>query len=95
VLASVILALTPVYIYRIGHSATGNEQLLFESIFFWYLGAILLVAPRYSKKLYLLELIDKVFTKTSVIGGKYRSKIYGGLACIAAAVTLFRWIIHD
>lgn len=91
---SVLLAIVPFFIYSYGHSNAGSNELFFESLFFWYLGLIFVFSARYAKNLFVFGLIDYVFSKTSVVGGKYRARIYGAISCVVGAIEAIRWLTY-
>lgn len=89
---SFLLASVPFVIYKIGESQVGDEKLFFKSIFFWYLGVIFLLSPRYAKKNHLFYLIDFACRKTAAVGSDYRSKIYGAVFCLVGAGYQWQWL---
>ena len=92
VTASVILGLLPVYLYYVATSQADDNRLFFEGIFFWYLGIVFILSARYAKQIYLLQAIDYVFKNFAVVGGRYRTLIYGIGFCIVAAIVHYRWL---
>lgn len=86
------MVVIPVLLYGFAVEDNDPNSLFFESIFFFYLGLVFIISSRYAHKLLIFKFIDFLCAKSSAIGGKYRSKIYGGAFCIAGLVAAFGWI---
>ena len=91
ILLSIFLAGIPLYLYFLATNKS-KDKFFFESVFFWYLAAILIFSARYAKNIYLFQFIDFICNKSSLIGGKYRSKIYGAAFCIPAIYAFYKWL---
>jgi hypothetical protein len=91
-LLSVVLAALPFYLYDLAVSQPDDDRFFFEGIFFWYLGLVFFFSHRYANYVYLLRAIDYAFTSFAVIGGKYRTMIYGTAFCVVAVIQQCRWL---
>ena len=89
---SSLLVATPIYLYRTGVAQTDDGRYFFEAAFFWFIGLVFIFSSRYEKNVYLLHLIHHVFSKFAVIGGKYRTLIYGGAFLIVGCISIYKWL---
>jgi FlaA1/EpsC-like NDP-sugar epimerase len=92
---SLLLVLLAVWLYYLADSRPADEKLFLEGLFFWFLGLVFLLAKRYAAQVYLLNGIDVAFTKFAVVGGKYRTYIYGAGFCAVALIQQLRWLFAD
>lgn len=92
VLLSVGLAALPVYLYYFIGTQPDDDKLFAEGLLFWSLGLTFLFSSRYAKDVYLLYLIDSFFRNFAVVGGKYRTLIYGVAFCAVAVIQQARWL---
>jgi len=92
VLLSIFLAALPVYLYYLADAQADDDSLFVEGAFFWCLGLTFIFSSRYAKHVYLLYLIDYAFTKFAVVGGKYRTLIYGVVFCVVGIIQQIRWL---
>ena len=94
-LLSLCVAALPVYLYYVAVAQTDDDRLFLEGVFFWSLGLTFIFSSRYAKDVYLLYLIDYVFKNFAVIGGKYRTRIYGVVFCVVGVIQQSRWLFAD
>ena len=83
----------PIYLYSVAVNQTGDDRLFFEGVFFWCLGLTFFLSARYANNVYLLYWIDYAFSRFAVVGGKYRTLIYGAAFCLVAVIQQVRWLI--
>lgn len=84
-----------VYLYDVAASRADDDRLFLEGVFFWYLGVAFFLSRRYASSVYLLLAIDYISTNFAVVGGKYRTFVYGGLFCVVAIIQQLRWLFAD
>jgi hypothetical protein len=94
-LLSVLLIGLPIYLYHLADSQPDDDRLFWEGVFFWALGLIFLFARRFADRVYVLRALDYAFTQFAVVGGKYRTRIYGTAFCLVAAIQQCRWLFAD
>ena len=92
VFLSVVFAAIPVYLYDLGMAQTGDDRLFVEAIFFWYLGFVFIFSFRYSSRVLLLAALYYAFSKFAVVGGQYRTYIYGAAFIVVGCIQFFRWL---
>lgn len=92
VLMSLLLAGCAVYMYTFAVGRSSDDRLFFEAVFFWYLGLVFMYSSRYANRVLLLFAIHFAFSKFAVIGGKYRTYIYGAGFLIVGCIQAWRWL---
>jgi hypothetical protein len=95
VIVSLLLTAIPIYLYFLAVAQLNDDRLFVEAIFFWALGLIFIFAARYANKVYLLNAIHYVFSTFAVIGGKYRTYIYGTGFLVVGLIQMGRWLMAD
>lgn len=92
-LVSLLLIAIPIYLYVVAVAQQGDDRLFVEAIFFWSLGLIFVLSSRFASKVYLLRLIHYAFSTFAIIGGKYRTYIYGIAFLIVGCIQASRWLM--
>lgn len=92
ILISLVLVAVPIYLYIVGMAQLNGDKLFFEAVFFWFLGLIFIFSSRYASKVFLLYVIHYAFSTFAVIGGRYRTYIYGAAFLIVGAIQAYRWL---
>ena len=92
-LASLLIVAIQIYVYIAGVSQQGDDRLFVEGIFFWLLGLIFVLSSRFANKIYLLHLIYYAFSTFAIVGGKYRTYIYGALFLSVGCIQMYRWLM--
>jgi hypothetical protein len=91
VVISLLLLIVPIYLYRVASTQTDDHHYFYEAVFFWFIGLVFILSERYAKRVYLLHLINHVFSTFAVVGGKYRTRIYGAVFIVVGCVALYKW----
>lgn len=91
-LVSLLLAGIPIYLYMVGMAQRDDDKLFFEAIFFWFLGLTFIFSSKYASNVFLLYVIHYAFSTFAVIGGKYRTYIYGAAFMIVGFIQAYRWL---
>jgi len=94
VLMSLFIIALPAYLYYEADSHAGSDELFLESLLFWNIGLMFVLSKRYSEKITTMFLIDYVCSGFTVIGGEYRSKIYGIGFVVAAIIIDYQWFTY-
>ena len=89
------LIVLAVYLYQVTAAQPADDRLFFEGVFFWYLGVVFLLSRRYAENVFLMRAIDYAFTTFAIVGGRYRTLIYGLAFCAVALIQQLRWLFAD
>ena len=89
---SIGIVAVPIAIFVYGHESGSPDEQFLAAVFFFYISSVLFLSLRYRTGLLLFVFLNGLFKSTSIVGGKHRAGLYGGLAFVAGLVCLLNWL---